>query len=239
MSYILSFRRATISGVPEETGHSVPAPPDQSVSQNTLGLVGKRVIDFVGSLLGIVWLSPLLLVVALLIRLDSRGPILFLQKRVGRDGRPFTCMKFRTMVPDAEARLVEVEHLNESNGGVLFKIRRDPRITRLGGALRRSSLDELPQLFNVLAGQMSLVGPRPLQYRDSDLLENVDAFGYARRLVMRPGITGMWQVDGRSETSIDHMIKRDIQYVENWSLWLDIKILIKTVEVVLTRHGAC
>jgi lipopolysaccharide/colanic/teichoic acid biosynthesis glycosyltransferase len=199
----------------------------------------KRTMDVVGALGGLLLLAPVLVVVGLLVRLDSRGPILFRQRRVGLSGNSFWCLKFRTMVTDAEARLHELEARNESAGGVLFKIRDDPRITPLGRFLRRTSLDELPQLWNVLVGEMSLVGPRPLQLRDSLRLEELDATGYARRLSVRPGVTGPWQVSGRSDVSSDRMLELDLAYVELWSLALDVEILARTVLVVLACKGAC
>jgi lipopolysaccharide/colanic/teichoic acid biosynthesis glycosyltransferase len=199
----------------------------------------KRLIDLIGAGLGLLCLLPILIIVAVLIRLESRGPILFLQKRMGRGERVFWCWKFRTMVVDAEARLKDLEHLNESEGGVLFKIKRDPRITRLGGFLRRSSLDELPQLVNVLRGEMSLVGPRPLQIRDCELLEQADPVGYRSRLAVPQGLTGLWQVGGRSDTSFERMVALDIAYARQWSLALDLKILVSTVAVVVTSKGAC
>ena len=229
-----------------------PAPLAQdSSADSTVGLVGalapsastrssaKRTMDAVGALLGLLFLSPVLIAIAALVRLDSRGPILFRQKRMGLGGREFSCLKFRTMVPDAEQRLRDLEARNESAGGVLFKIKDDPRVTPLGRFLRRSSLDELPQLWNVAVGEMSLVGPRPLQLRDSENLERLDPEGYAQRLSAVPGITGPWQVGGRSETDSDRMLQLDLDYVERWSLVLDLVILFKTVGVVLKRQGAC
>jgi len=183
-------------------------------------------------------LSPLLLVVALLVRATSPGPAIFRQLRLGRGGRPFYVWKFRTMVPDAERRLAELEAKNEARGGVLFKIRRDPRVTPLGCFLRRTSIDELPQLVNVLKGEMSLVGPRPLQLRDSHLLEAMDPDAFAQRLLVTPGITGPWQVGGRSDGS-EGMVRQDLEYVENWSLWLDVKILAQTPQAVVSARGAC
>jgi exopolysaccharide biosynthesis polyprenyl glycosylphosphotransferase len=225
--------------------------PATLAKDSSVGLVGvlapstsarsfaKRTMDAVGALLGLCFLSPVLVGVAVLIRLDSPGPILFRQKRMGLRGRVFHCLKFRTMVPDAEKRLRDLEARNESAGGVLFKIKDDPRITTLGRFLRKSSLDELPQLWNVLVGEMSLVGPRPLQLRDSEKLESLDPEGYARRLSALPGITGAWQVGGRSETASDRMVQLDLDYVERWSLARDMVILFKTVGVVLKRQGAC
>jgi lipopolysaccharide/colanic/teichoic acid biosynthesis glycosyltransferase len=188
---------------------------------------------------GLLVFSPVMLGVALLIRLDSPGPILFRQVRLGRRGRPFRILKFRTMVVDAEQRLGDLEVRNESAGGVLFKLPHDPRVTRLGRFLRRSSLDELPQLINVLNGEMSLVGPRPLQLRDSGRLWAMDPQGYRRRLTVRPGLTGPWQVGGRSELDYQHMVKLDCDYVANRSLGRDLRIIGKTVFVVLLGRGAC
>jgi lipopolysaccharide/colanic/teichoic acid biosynthesis glycosyltransferase len=199
----------------------------------------KRAIDVIASGLGLCLLAPVLLVVAALIRLDSRGPILFRQPRMGLGGRVFSCLKFRTMVVDAEARLKELEKRNEAAGGVLFKIKDDPRITRLGRFLRKSSIDELPQLWNVFRGEMSLVGPRPLQLRDSERLARMDRDGYQQRLSVVPGITGPWQVGGRSDVDSLGMLKLDLDYVNRWSVGSDIAILGKTVGVVLAGKGAC
>jgi lipopolysaccharide/colanic/teichoic acid biosynthesis glycosyltransferase len=199
----------------------------------------KRTMDVVGSLCGLVLLAPVLAVVTLLIRFGSRGPILFRQERMGLGGRTFYCLKFRTMVPDAEQRLRDLEAQNESAGGVLFKIKDDPRITPLGKFLRKTSLDELPQLWNVLMGEMSLVGPRPLQLRDSEKLAELDPEGYVRRLTAVPGVTGPWQVGGRSNVDSDRMLVLDLDYIENWTIAKDVEILIKTVGVVLASQGAC
>jgi len=198
----------------------------------------KRAVDWAGAIAGLLLLMPVMLLLALLIRLDSRGPVLFRQSRRGYRGRVFAVLKFRTMIPDAEMRLNELEGSNESGGGVLFKLRNDPRVTRLGGFLRRYSLDELPQLINVLRGEMSLVGPRPLQLRDSELLEASDPQGYDRRLQVLPGVTGAWQVGGRSELDHERMVQLDLDYVENWSLGRDLQIICKTFLVVLLRKGA-
>lgn len=194
----------------------------------------KRVMDVTFSLGLIVLLSPLLLLIALALKLSSPGPTLFTQDRVGYNKRRFRLYKFRTMVQDAEKLQAELETMNEAAGPV-FKIRNDPRITRLGKILRKTSLDELPQLFNVLKGDMSLVGPRPLPLRD---YEGFDKDWQRRRFSVRPGITCLWQVSGRSGISFDEWMQLDIQYIDQWSLWLDIKILAKTIPAVLRGEGA-
>src|SRR5262249_25103562 len=198
----------------------------------------KRIIDVIGATLGLVLLFPVMLVIALLVRLTSPGPVLFRQLRQEQGGRPFWFLKFRTMTADAEHRLRELESLNEAAGGVLFKMRRDPRVTPLGRWLRRASLDELPQLFNVLRGEMSLVGPRPLQMRDTALLEQLEPDAYALRLTVPPGLTGAWQVGGRSETDSLGMLRLDRAYIEKWSLWRDMGILCRTAGAVLRGRGA-
>jgi lipopolysaccharide/colanic/teichoic acid biosynthesis glycosyltransferase len=198
----------------------------------------KRLVDLAGALAGLLLLAPLMLAIALLIRLDSPGPVLFRQLRRGYRGRLFWVLKFRTMVVDAEQRLNDLEENNESVGGVLFKLRDDPRVTPLGRFLRRSSLDELPQLINVLRGEMSLVGPRPLQLRDSDKLQVLDPEGYSCRLQGMPGLTGPWQVGGRSEVDYAHMVKLDRDYVKNRSLLWDLRIILRTFVVVLVGRGA-
>ena len=193
----------------------------------------KRLFDFAVSALLLVLLSPLLLVVAILVKLTSRGPVFYNSLRVGVGQRPFACHKFRTMTADAESRQAELECLNEAEG-CIFKIAADPRVTRLGGFLRRTSLDELPQLFNVLCGQMSLVGPRPLPLRDVDLMED----WHKRRHVVLPGLTGLWQVSGRSGLGFDDMIELDYRYIETWSLRGDLAILARTAGAVVARKGA-
>jgi exopolysaccharide biosynthesis polyprenyl glycosylphosphotransferase len=178
-------------------------------------------------------LVPLLSVIALAIALGDRGPVLFRQTRVGKDGTPFVLFKFRTMVVDAELRKAELMARNDSDG-VLFKMRKDPRVTRVGRFLRRYSLDELPQLFNVLLGNMSLVGPRPA------LPDETTKYGdyVKRRLAVKPGITGLWQVNGRSNLPWDEAVRLDVRYVENWSLFLDLQILWKTWSAVTHANGA-
>jgi lipopolysaccharide/colanic/teichoic acid biosynthesis glycosyltransferase len=201
-------------------------------------LLVKRAVDLVGASVGLLLFSPVMLSIALLIRLDSPGPVLFRQWRRGYRGRPFRMLKFRTMVVDAEHRLGGLEHRNESPGGVLFKLRDDPRVTRLGRFLRRSSLDELPQLINILRGEMSLVGPRPLQLRDCQRLAAVDPRGVVRRLQILPGLTGPWQIAGRSELDYEQMVRLDLDYVAGHSLGRDLWIIGKTFAVVLLRRGA-
>ncbi len=193
----------------------------------------KRGIDVLGSALGLLILSPLLAIVAVAIRLDSPGPVIFSQPRVGRDGRLFKVYKFRTMVKDADQIKDQVRHLNEAQGP-MFKIRDDPRITRMGRFLRRTSLDELPQFWNSLRGDMSLVGPRPAL--PDEVADYAD--WHRKRLATAPGITGLWQVSGRSDLPFDEMVLLDIYYIENWSPLLDLSILLRTLPSVLGRSGA-
>jgi exopolysaccharide biosynthesis polyprenyl glycosylphosphotransferase len=216
-----------IEGVP------VVSLPPMRFSRSVLLL--KRSFDVAASGAGLILLSPLLAVVALTIKLDSRGPVFFRQARHGRGGKQFSIVKFRTMVDGAEAQRFALEDRNEmEGGGPLFKIKDDPRITRLGRTLRKLSIDELPQLWNVLKGEMSLVGPRPFVIHESERIT-----GWAgRRLETTPGITGLWQVLGRNDIPFEEMVKLDYVYVTNWSLWWDIKILCQTIPVVLARRGA-
>jgi exopolysaccharide biosynthesis polyprenyl glycosylphosphotransferase len=193
----------------------------------------KRTFDLLGASILLIVLSPLLLAIMIAVRLSSRGPILFHSTRRGIGQRPFPCLKFRTMHTDAEELQADLEELNEATGA-LFKIREDPRLTRVGSALRRFSLDELPQLVNVLRGEMSLVGPRPLPQRDYEMLED----WHRKRYLVLPGITGLWQVSGRSELDFDDLVHLDFIYLEHWSLALDLTILLKTIPAVITRRGA-
>ena len=201
------------------------------------GLAAKRAIDVVVSFVAITLLSPVMLLAALLVKLTSPGPVFFIQKRLGLNKRMFHIFKFRTMVVDAEQRLKDIEHQNEANGPV-FKIKKDPRITLVGSFLRKTSIDELPQLFNVLKGEMSLVGPRPLQVRDYELFETFCQDWQRKRFSVRPGITCLWQIMGRSSTTFEKWMELDLQYIRTWSLWLDLEILAKTVPAVLKGSGA-
>ncbi|MEA2225539.1 MAG: hypothetical protein QOE67_821 [Solirubrobacteraceae bacterium] len=193
----------------------------------------KRAFDLIGATLLLALLSPLLIALALAVRISSHGPILYRSTRRGIGQRPFPCLKFRTMHTDAEERQADLEELNEATGA-LFKIREDPRLTRVGSFLRRFSLDELPQLINVLRGEMSLVGPRPLPQRDYEMLED----WHRKRYLVLPGITGLWQVSGRSELDFDDLVHLDFIYLEHWSLALDLTILLKTIPAVILRRGA-
>lgn len=195
--------------------------------------VAKRLFDIAVSGFLIILAFPLMLLLAVLVKLDSRGPVLFKQDRVGIEGEHFQMLKFRSMVLDAEARLVELEHRNEGNG-LLFKIKDDPRITRVGRILRKYSLDELPQLFNIFSGAMSLVGPRPPLPREVEAYEQ----DVRRRLLVKPGLTGLWQVSGRSNLSWQDSVRLDLYYVENWSLAGDLVIILRTVRAVFHNTGA-
>ncbi len=207
---------------------------DHAHTEEISQFLWKRTIDIAISLFMIILFLPVFLTIGLLIKLTSKGPILFVQDRVGYNKRVFKLLKFRTMVCDAEARQAELEHLNEADGPI-FKMKNDPRVTKVGKLLRKTSLDELPQLFNVLRGDMSLVGPRPLPLRDVKLFDNL---WYKRRFSVRPGITGLWQINGRSETEFSSLIKYDLEYIDKWSPWLDLKIMLKTVPAVLFGTGA-
>jgi exopolysaccharide biosynthesis polyprenyl glycosylphosphotransferase len=195
--------------------------------------VVKNTWDRVGALIGLMLLAPVFLAVALAIKLDSRGPVFFKQTRVGRDGRRFAMVKFRTMVVGAERLLADLEHRNEADG-LLFKLRTDPRVTRVGRALRRYSVDELPQLWNVLRGEMSMVGPRPPLPAEVELYEH----HVNRRLLVKPGITGLWQVSGRSDLSWEEAVRLDLYYVDHWSPTMDVTIVLKTFSAIIRGSGA-
>ena len=197
-----------------------------------VALMFKRLLDIIFSATVLVVLSPILIVLAIAIKLDSEGPVFYSSERIGKKARVFKCLKFRTMVQDAEKRRAEIMHMNERDG-VLFKISNDPRITKMGRLLRKYSLDELPQFFNVLKGDMSVVGPRPpiaSEVREYKL-------NHLRRLDVTPGITGLWQVQGRKDPSFDSYVSLDVTYIENWSIWLDFKIVLRTVAVVFAGTG--
>ncbi len=197
-----------------------------------VGWLAKYVMDRAAAAIGLLLLSPLLIATAILIKTTSPGPVFFRQARVGREGKTFWVWKFRTMYVDAEERLAQLVDQNESDG-LLFKMKNDPRITPVGRWLRRTSVDELPQLINVLKSEMSLVGPRPLPAEDGDFLGDV-----RRRLLVRPGITGLWQVSGRSDLSWDDAVRLDLYYVDNWSLAFDLVILWRTLNAVIRSTGA-
>jgi len=193
----------------------------------------KRLFDIIASVFLLMVLSPIIILAAVLIKLDSKGPVLFMQDRVGKDGNVFKMYKFRSMYIDAEERLKELRYLNEAKGPI-FKIKNDPRVTRIGKFLRKSSIDELLQLINVIKGEMSLVGPRP------PLPREVKKYTLKQklRLAITPGITGLWQVSGRSKLTFDDMVNLDLYYIENKNILLDLKILIKTIPAVLKMEGA-
>ncbi|MDT3778130.1 sugar transferase [Nitrospira sp. MA-1] len=194
----------------------------------------KRAIDLIIAIPSVILLLPFFAIVAAAIKLSSPGPVFFIQERVGLNKRLFPFIKFRTMVPDAELQQAELEHLNEVDGAA-FKITNDPRVTPLGRLLRKASIDELPQLINVINGDMSLVGPRPLPVRD---LQEFYEDWHRRRFSVRPGLTGLWQVSGRSSTSFAKWMELDLHYIDKWSIWLDLKILFKTIPAVMKGSGA-
>jgi len=197
--------------------------------------VAKQTLDFVGALVLLLLASPVFLLAALAVKLTSSGPVLFRQQRSGLNGRPFTMLKFRTMVTDAEQLKAELASFNEMDGPV-FKVTNDPRVTPVGRFLRKWSVDELPQLWNVLRFEMSLVGPRPLPV---DEVRRINDPAHRRRLSVKPGLTCLWQISGRNEvSSFKEWVRLDLEYIDNWSLWLDLKILLKTIPVVLTGAGA-
>ncbi|MBI3746673.1 MAG: sugar transferase [Chloroflexi bacterium] len=207
--------------------YSIVSGPDRVVA-----MLGKRALDIIGAVAGLIVTAPLALGIAIAIRRDSPGPVLFRQRRVGLHGRTFEVVKFRTMIDGAEERLDELQGRNEIRGHA-FKITDDPRITKVGHWLRRTSLDELPQLWNVLAGEMSLVGPRP------PLPTEVAGYDiwHRRRLSMKPGITGLWQVRSRSEQDFDRWVEADLEYIDRWTFWLDLRIMLQTIPAVIGRSG--
>jgi exopolysaccharide biosynthesis polyprenyl glycosylphosphotransferase len=232
---VADFFRTQISRTSFDDFYGWPVLVFRSVPEASWQVVGKQAMDFVGAL-GLLLLMALPLgVVALLVKLTSPGPVLFRQQRSGLNGRPFTLYKFRTMVNNAEQLKHELAALNEMSGPV-FKVTNDPRVTRVGKVLRKYSLDEFPQLYNVLRGEMSLVGPRPLPV---DEVRRFDDLAHRRRLSMKPGLTCLWQVSGRNQVSnFQEWVRLDLEYIDHWSLWLDLKILWRTVPVVLKGTGA-
>ena len=214
--------------------------PIKTISLNSPNLLKvkyffKRIADYIIAFALAIALAPIMIAVAIAIKLDSPGPIFFKQTRVGLNGKYFEVWKFRSMISNSEELLKELEDKNEIKGGVVFKIKKDPRVTRVGKIIREYSIDEIPQLFNVLLGDMSLIGPRPLPLRD---IEKMDVRHNIRHNLL-PGITGLTQVSGRSECSSDEFFLWDEFYVTQWSLRLDLKILLKTLPAVITKSGAC
>ena len=195
----------------------------------------KRMMDLAVSIICLLISAPLFALAAIAIKLDSRGPVFFVQERVGFSKRRFRMIKFRTMTSDAEERMKDIEHLNEKSPAPIFKIRNDPRITRVGRWLRKTSIDELPQLVNVLLGDMSIVGPRPLSVRDATRMEEA---WQKRRFSVKPGLTCLWQVSGRSNLSFDQWMQLDLEYIDHWSLKLDASILLRTIPAIVLARGA-
>jgi exopolysaccharide biosynthesis polyprenyl glycosylphosphotransferase len=228
------FFPSRLVSVAVEDSRAWPAMELRSHEPSATSIFFKRSIDVIGSLTALIILSPLLAIVACAIKFDSRGPVFFQQDRVGLRRKIFKMHKFRTMHVNAEDRVKELEELNEVNGAA-FKIHNDPRVTRVGRMLRKSSLDELPQFIDVLKGNMSLVGPRPLPLRD---VEKFDKSWQKRRFSVKPGLTCLWQINGRHEIDFEHWMELDLQYIDNWSLSMDFDILLKTVPAVLRGNGA-
>ncbi|MGV5037058.1 sugar transferase [Streptomyces sp. NRAIS4] len=224
----------TASRLAVRSTNGVPLVRIQAPNLSRVSRLPKELLDrALAATLLLILLLPMLMI-ALIVRMDSSGPALFRQRRVGRYGNHFTMLKFRTMRPDSEALRAELEHLNQNSDGLLFKVKQDPRVTRVGSVLRRCSLDELPQLINVISGHMSLVGPRP------SLPEEVEGYPpeVKRRLLVKPGLTGLWQVSGRSDLPWDEAVRLDLGYVDNWSMSLDVSILLRTGSAVVRGTGA-
>ena len=229
--YNSGFAKSYVSSV-----GTYPVVVYHTVALKAFAEMWKRIMDIIGGTVGIILTSPIMLITAVAIKLDSPGPVIFKQTRVGKNGRLFQIYKFRSMRTDAEACKEQLIAQNEIGGGIMFKIKDDPRITRVGKVIRKLSIDELPQFFNVAGGSMSLVGTRPPTLDEVEKY-NTDQW---RRISIKPGITGMWQVSGRSNIhDFDEIVKLDVEYIDNWSLWLDIKIMLKTVLVLLKHDDAC
>jgi len=232
---VAEFFKTQISRTTVDDFYGRPMMVFRSTPEESWQGIAKQVLDTLGALVLIAVFSPVMLAAALLVRLTSPGPVIFRQQRSGLNGRPFTMYKFRTMVTDAEQRKQELAVFNEMSGPV-FKVANDPRITPVGRWLRKFSIDEFPQLFNVLRGEMSLVGPRPLPVAET---RRFDDFAHRRRLSVRPGLTCLWQISGRNNvTDFREWVRLDLEYIDNWSLWLDVKILLQTIPVVLRGSGA-
>jgi exopolysaccharide biosynthesis polyprenyl glycosylphosphotransferase len=232
---VADFFKTQISRISFDDFYGRPVMIFRTAPEASWQSMAKSATDLFGSMLLLAISSPLFLIIPLLIKFTSPGPVLFRQKRSGLNGRPFTMFKFRTMVTDAEQRKQELAALNEMSGPV-FKITKDPRITPIGRILRKFSLDEFPQLYNVLRGDMSLVGPRPLPEEE---VKRFDDVAHRRRLSVKPGLTCIWQVSGRNEVkNFQDWVRLDLQYIDNWSIWLDLKILLRTIPVVLLGTGA-
>lgn len=229
----VAFSLAGLSRHSDYPRFQLPAATTRRPSRPTVALMVKRATDIVLSLAGVVVLAPIFLLTAVAVKMTSPGPVLFSQPRVGYQGRIFRVFKFRSMTVDAEETVAQ---LMTSNGGYVpfCKLQNDPRVTAIGRFMRRTSIDELPQLFNVLKGEMSLVGPRPLVEAEAEQFP----FDECRRVLAKPGMTGLWQVSGRSNLSVRDAVRLDLQYVDTWSLAGDVKILAKTAKVVLTSRGA-
>jgi exopolysaccharide biosynthesis polyprenyl glycosylphosphotransferase len=232
---VADFVRTSIARASIADFHGKPVLMFRTTPAISWQLIAKRFLDIAGSGIGLLVLGPLVMLpTAIGIRLTSPGPVLFHQKRSGLHGRQFNMHKFRTMMDNAEMLRVELETFNEMTGPV-FKIKKDPRITPIGRFLRKTSIDELPQLWNVLKGDMSLVGPRPLPYYEVDQFQN---FAHRRRLSVKPGLTCLWQISGRNQVGFDQWMKLDLEYIDTWSFWLDLKILARTIPVVIGGLGA-
>jgi lipopolysaccharide/colanic/teichoic acid biosynthesis glycosyltransferase len=225
----LGSRNGALHPIPQADTRFQSPIPVKSVSY----AAAKRILDIILSAFGLVVFSPILLIVALLVRFTSRGEVIFKQTRVGEGGRLFTCYKFRSMHVDAEKHKSKLEHLNEASGPV-FKIKNDPRVTFVGKYIRKLSLDELPQLWNVLCGDMSMVGPRPPVPREVACYSDRDL----GRLSVKPGLTCLWQVNGRSNVSFEHWVELDLLYIDTMTFWGDVKLIVKTIPAVLFCRGA-
>ncbi len=229
-SYFMQKTNSFVSSI-----GTYPVVTYHTITLNNYEQMMKRAMDIIISIVAIIIASPIMLITAIAVKLDSPGPVIFAQKRVGQNGRTFKLYKFRSMYIDAEERKKDLLAQNEIQGGVMFKMKNDPRVTKVGKFIRKTSIDELPQLFNVLKGSMSLVGTRP------PTLDEVAKYkkGQWRRISIKPGITGMWQVSGRSNIDdFDKIVELDLQYIDNWTIWMDIKILFKTVGVIFKNDGA-